>query len=116
MLSYPHHCSEVAAPRTPHSANGVIKCHPVTPHLKLGSISHAVRGLQRDGTALARAVDATKARAAPLVLSSADPFGGFVKGSVSPGIADCAGALVRKARKCKGLADVENLFPVNLVS
>lgn len=40
---------------------------------------------------------------------------GSIKGSVSPGIADRTGTLVRKARKCKGLADVENFFSVNLV-
>lgn len=88
----------------------------VTPHLNLGSITHAVRGLQRDGTAFARVVDTTKVRAASLTLSSTVAICGFVKGSVSPGVVDCTGALVRKARKCKGLADVENLFPVNLMS
>lgn len=86
------------------------------PHLKLGSIAHAVRGLQRNGTASARVVDTTKARAASFTLSSTALICRFIKGSVSPGIVDRTGALVRKTRKCKGFADVENFFSMNLIS
>lgn len=61
-------------------------------------------------------MDATEARAASLVLASTDSVHGFIKGSVSPGIVDRTGALVRKAHKCKGFTDVENFFSMDLVS
>lgn len=86
-----------------------------SPHLELGSVAHAVRRLQRDGTASANVVDTAKTRAASLMLSSTAPICRFVEGSVSPGIVDRTGALVRKARKCKGFADVEDFFAVNLI-
>jgi hypothetical protein len=85
-------------------------------HLNLGSIAHAVRGLQRDGTAFASVVDTAETRAASLTHFSTASIFGSIEGSVSPGIVDRTGTLVRKARKCKGLADVEDFFPVNLIS
>lgn len=86
------------------------------PPLKLGSIVHAIRRLQGNGTAFASVTDAMKARAASFALSSAGFVCRFIKGSVSPGIIDRTGALVRKARKCKGFADVENFFSMYLIS